>query len=340
MEQQTKNLINRAVETLAQATGIKVVHQANAPKAGNVYPDGLVRIDYKDMHWDFAIQAKARVTRATVAMEKGQPTLPGQDRILITEYTTPPMADLMKTIGLFFMDTAGNAYINKPPLYVFIKGNKPPENVKAVPTKRLFKPAGLKVVFALLNNPEMVNRPYRQVAAMTDVALGTVDWIFRDLKEMGFLLEMGKRKRKITNPLTLLKRWVEAYPEQLRPKLGLARFKADNPDWRKHVDITGYNACWGGEVAAAKLTKQLRPEKVIIYAPEPPGKLIIEQKLRKTTAGDIEILKPFWRFDHEFDAFGIAPPLLVYADLMATGDDRNIETAEIIYDNYLAQPDR
>jgi hypothetical protein len=93
-------------------------------------------------------------------------------------------------------------------------------------------------------------------------------------------------------------------------------------------------------VAAAKLTKQLKPEKVIIYAPEPPGKLIIEQKLRKTTAGDIEILKPFWTFDHEFDALGIAPPLLVYADLMATGDDRNIETAEIIYDNYLAQPDR
>ncbi len=340
MEQQTKNLINRAVETLAQTTGIKVVHQANVPKAGNVYPDGLVRIDHKDMRWDFAIHSKARVTRATVAMEKMKPTLPGQDCILVTEYATPPMADLMKEIGVLFMDTAGNAYINKPPLYVFIKGNKRPENLKPAPMKRLFKPAGLKVVFALLNHPEMVEWPYRRIADRTDVALGTVDWIFRDLKEMGFLLEMGKRKRKITNPLTLLKRWVEAYPEQLRPKFGLGRFKADAPDWWKDIDITGYNACWGGEVAAAKLTSQLKPEKVIIYAPEPPGRLIIEQKLRKTTAGDIEILKPFWRFDHEFAALGIAPPLLIYADLMATGDDRNIETAEIIYDNYLAQPDR
>jgi hypothetical protein len=206
--------------------------------------------------------------------------------------------------------------------------------------KRLFKPAGLKVVFALLNHPEMVEWPYRQIADRTDVALGTVDWIFRDLKEMGFLLELGKRKRKMTNPLTLLKRWVEAYPEQLRPKLGLGLFKADDPDWWKDVDITGCSACWGGEVAAAKLTRQLKPEKVVIYAPEPPGKLIIEKKLRKTTAGDIEILKPFWTFNHECDALGIAPPLLVYADLMATGDDRNIETAEIIYDNYLAQLDR
>ena len=340
MEEQAKNLINRAVATLTQTTGIKVVHQVKAPRAENAYPDGLVRIDHKDMHWDFAIKAKARVTRATVAMEKTKPTPPAQDRILVTEYATPPMADLMRTIGLFFMDTAGNAYINKPPLYVFIKGNKRPENLKPAPTKRLFKPAGLKIVFALLNHPQMVNRPYRQIAARTDVALGTVDWIFRDLNEMGFLIEMGKRKRKITNPLILLKRWAEAYPEQLRPKLGLARFKADDPDWWKDVDITDYNACWGGEVAAAKLTRQLKPEKVIIYAPEAPGKLIIEKKLRKATTGEIEILKPFWQFDHEFDALGIVPPLLVYADLMDTGDDRNIETAEIIYDHYLAQPDR
>jgi len=77
MEQQTKNLINKAVETLAQTTGIKVVHQANGPKTKNIHPDALFRIDYKDMHWDFAIQAKARMTRATVAIEKVQPTLAG-----------------------------------------------------------------------------------------------------------------------------------------------------------------------------------------------------------------------------------------------------------------------
>lgn len=340
MERQIKNLINRAMEMFAQTTGMKMTHQAKAPNGRNDYPDGLVRIDHKDMHWDFAVQAKTRVTRATVAMEKAQLTTLEQDCLLVTEYVTPPMADRMKTIGLFFMDTAGNAYLNKPPLYVFIKGNKPPENVKAAPIKRLFKPAGLKVIFALLNMPKMVDWPYRQIAAMTDVALGTVDWILKDLKEMGFLLEMGGRKRKIIHLLTLLKRWVEAYPEQLRPKLGNERFKADQPDWWKDVDITKYAACWGGEVAAAKVTKQLKPEKVIIYAHEIPGKLIIEKKLRKTTGGDIEILKPFWKFDHEFINLGIVPPLLVYTDLIATGDDRNIETAGIIYDNYLAQPDR
>jgi hypothetical protein len=273
-------------------------------------------------------------------MEKIQPTRPREDRILFTTYAAPPMADLMKEVGLFFMDTVGNAYINKPPLYVFIKGNKPPEKIKTAPVKRLFKPAGLKVVFALLNAPDMANLSYRQIAAMTDVALGTVDWIFRDLKDMGFLIEMGKRKRKLTNRETLQKRWVEAFPDQLRPKLVIERFNADDPEWWKDVNLLDYDMCWGSEVAAAKLTGHLKPGKVVIYGKALPGKLIIQNKLRKADRGNIEILKPFWKFDHTLADLGITPPLLIYADLMSTGDDRNIETAGLIYDNYLARPNR
>lgn len=335
-----EDLINKVMEKFGQTTGMTVVRQAKVPKVGTHAPDGLVRIQYENECLDFTVQAKTRITRATIAIEKAQQAEHTEDCILVAEYVTPPLADLMREKGLFFMDLAGNAYINKPPIYVFVKGNKLTEELKPAAIKRLFKTAGLKVVFALLDAPERVNLPYRQLADMTDVALGTVDWIFGDLKEMRFLVDMGRRRRQMTNLLNLLKRWVEAYPDQLRPKLGIERFKADHPDWWQDVDILNYNACWGGEVAAARITKRLKPEKIIIYAPELPGKLIIEKKLRKTTTGDIEILKPFWKFDHQLMNEGIVPPLLVYADLMATGDDRNMETAGIIYDRYLAQPDR
>jgi hypothetical protein len=334
------DLINKAMKKFGQTTGLTVVRQEKDPKAGEHAPDGLVRIQNENKHWDFTIEVKTRITRTTVAVEKAQQAEHIEDRILVTKYVPPPLADLMKDMGLFFMDLAGNAYINKPPFYVFVKGNKLAEELRPAATKRLFKTAGLKVVFTLLCAPDIANLPYRRIAGMTDVALGTVEWIFRDLKEMGFLMEMGRRKRRMTNLLALQKRWVEAYPDQLRPKLGIERFKADHPDWWQDIDIAIYNACWGGEVAAARLTKLLKPEKVIIYAPEPPGKLIIENKLRKTATGNIEILKPFWKFDHQLMDKGIVPPLLVYADLMATGDDRNMEMAGIIYDRYHAQPDR
>jgi hypothetical protein len=336
MKQKINGLIEIALEMFEQTTGLKAVCQDKLLNETK-YPDGLVRIDHQDMQWIFAIQAKPRVTRATVAIEKTEMMNFPEERLLVTDYVTPPMADLMKKMDMFFMDTAGNAYINKPPLYVFIKGNKLPERVKTAPQKRLLKPSGLRVVFALLNNPDMVDWPYRDVAKAADVALGTVGWIFRDLREMGFLIEIDRRKRRVTNFQKLLNRWVEAYPDQLRPKLLIDRFNADHHDWWKEVNIMEHHGCWGGEVAAAKLTQHLKPEKIIIYANEPPGKLIIENKLRKANGGNVEILKPFWKFEHEFADRGIAPPLLVYADLMATGDDRNIETAGIIYDRYLVQ---
>jgi len=335
MKQEIKGLIATALKMFEQNTGLQAAYQDKLLEEAK-YPDGLVRIDHQNMQWVFAVQAKRRVTHAAVTIQQAEGMNLKQECILVTDYVTPPMADLMKKLDMFFMDTAGNAYINKLPLYVFIKGNKLPERGKTRPQRRLLKPTGLRVVFALLNNRDMVNWPYRDVAKTVDVALGTVGWIFRDLREMGFLLEMGGRKRRVTNLQTLLRRWVEAYPDQLRPKLVIDRFKADHHDWWKEVNIVEHHACWGGEVAAAKLTQHLKPEKAVIYANEPPGKLIIENKLRKASDWDVEILKPFWKFKHEFADQGIAPPLLVYTDLMATGDDRNIETAGIIYDKSFA----
>lgn len=33
----------------------------------------------------------------------------------------------------------------------------------------------------------------------------------------------------------------------------------------------------------------------------------------------------------------LAPALLVYADLVATGDERNLKTAQLLYDRYFAR---
>lgn len=51
----------------------------------------------------------------------------------------------------------------------------------------------------------------------------------------------------------------------------------------------------------------------------------------------MEILTPFRTLGWELAESGFVPPLLIYADLMATDDARAIEAAETIYDNYLAR---
>ena len=53
--------------------------------------------------------------------------------------------------------------------------------------------------------------------------------------------------------------------------------------------------------------------------------------------GPVVILDRFWRFEVEWEFPNVVPPVLIYADLLATGDDRCRETAGMVYDKYLAK---
>ena len=85
-------------------------------------------------------------------------------------------------------------------------------------------------------------------------------------------------------------------------------------------------------MAAAYLTNYLRPDTVTIYTKQPIGRLVLKNKLKKDPDGNVEVLNAFWNFQHFNLNNNLVPPILVFADLMATGDTRNIETAGMIYD--------
>ncbi|GAG69268.1 unnamed protein product, partial [marine sediment metagenome] len=217
----------------------------------------------------------------------------------------------------------------------FVKGNKPLDIFCHAPLKRVFRPTGLKVIYAFLCNPGLENKTYRNIAEVADVALGTVSWIIRDLKEMGYLLDMGKRGYKLIKKEDLLNRWVINYPEKLRPKLVLGHFRGPN-GWWKQKTLNPIYAQWGGEVAAAKLMKYLKPQVITIYTTlQQLNPLLIENRLKKDPEGDIEILNRFWIPLEMWQYEDMVHPILIYADLMATGNKRNIETARMIYEKYL-----
>jgi len=260
--------------------------------------------------------------------------------ILVTRQVTEVMANRLRENGIQFMDETGNAYINHPPLYIFIRGNKNPPRTKVPTIGRVFKRTGIRVLYALLCNPGLENRPYRTIAAKADVALGTVNWVMRELKELGFLLEMGKgrgRKIRLNNKERLLERWITAYAEQLRPKLILGRYRGA-AGWWKGVELDPELAQWGGEVAGATLTSHLNPQEVTVYVDKDNlAEVLIPHKLKKDPEGHVELLQRFWRPDAIEANRDMVHPLLVYADLMATANQRNLETARMIYDQHIVQ---
>jgi hypothetical protein len=312
---------------------IKNIKPLRAPR---LRADYLLRIVIKGKEIKYYAEIKANVTKADkllLMMRKGEFDHP---LLLVTKYINTQLADELKQNGAEFIDTAGNAFINQPPLYIFVKGNKP-DIVKAPPPKRTFKPAGLKVIYTFLCNPGLENKTYREIAAETGVALGTVDWIMRELKELGFLLDMGKRGQRLIQKENLLQRWVTAYPEQLRPKLTLGRFRGEYGWWQRKT-LDPFKGQWGGEVAAAKLTQYLQPQIITIYtAPQELDQLLIKNRLKRDQTGDVEILKRFWKPTEIWKYEDLVHPILIYADLLATGNERNIETAKMIYDQHIVQ---
>jgi len=247
------------------------------------------------------------------------------------------MAYELKKMDIPFIDHAGNAYINEPPLLIFIKGNKPADKYRLEQPARTFRPAGLQVIFALLCNPGLENAPFREIANKATVALGTVGWVMYDLRRTNYLMDLHPRKRRLTRKENLLNRWATAYPEQLRPKKMLGRFRADKQDWQKYAEMKDIKGLWGGELAANILTKYLKPQIYTIYAKLPIGRFLLKNKLKKDINGDIEILNIFWEFGRDRLNNELVPPLLIYADLLATGDARNIETARIVYERELTR---
>ena len=332
-----QEILKKALAKFEKVTKITAAGDLKADLQGT---DAIIRINWQNMEWNFFAEIKPVFTRAMIGgtIQQMMRLLP-EKGLLITRYITPQIADTLKELGIPFIDTVGNAYINAPPLLVFIKGNRPAQMHREKLPTRAFGPTGLRVVFALLCNPGLEKATFREIAKVAEVALGTVGWVMGDLRQIGHLADMGKRGRLLVLKEKLLRRWVTAYPEQLRPKKMLGRYKAPDPDWWKDAELPPLQVYWGGETAATKLIKYLKPQVATIYARnlEPLTKWLVKNRLKKDPYGDIEILRKFWKFDHNWRYEALVHPLLIYADLIATGDPRNIETAEIIYENELAR---
>jgi hypothetical protein len=342
-----QNIIHRALEELAKETGLRAkVLRWEAPLGKNHLPfDAVIEIANQHHAHQFAAEVKVNIDRYAVLLHLRHFAAHGAETaklpfVIVTTFVTPQAAEQCRKLDLCFLDTAGNAYLKTPDLHVYVTGKKRPHDLAAGAEEgRAMTPAGLRILFTFLCDFRLLNAKYREIATAARVALGTIGPVIRDLEIRKHitpvLTNMPGNKRRILDPERLFREWVTAYPTRLRPKLNTRRFRAREPNWTQGLDLTPYRAYWGGEVAAARLTHYLAPQMATVYAQDPTTRLILGQKMKADINGDVELLNVFWN-PEQLPRFGdVVPPILAYADLMTTTDGRNIETAKIIYDEYI-----
>lgn len=339
-----RHVLEQALAAFQEATGLNTQILRLEPEVPNAArADTVIEIAFHGGAERFQVEIKQADRFATLGQIQQQlGRLPGLG-LWVAPKIANDMADKCRELGLHFIDAQGNAYINTPCAFVFIKGQR--RRGEGVGDLQKAPRAGtataLRVMFALLCEPALMNAPYREINQAAGVALGVIGGVFDDLNTRGYTTGGDKRgARRLLERKKLMDEWVTNYPIKLRPKLNPRRFRANDPDWWKQVDITHYEAQWGGEIAADKLTQYLKPATTTIYLHGQDKRknltrLVADNKLRAAPDGDIEVLDAFWHLP-DTDAKDTVPPLLVYADLLEMLDPRADETVRMIHEQFLA----
>ena len=217
-----------------------------------------------------------------------------QNFLLVAEKLYPKVKKELRENQVNYLESNGNVYINKDDIFFYIDTNKTIKNQKEK-GNRAFTKTGLKVVFNFLLNPQLINQTQRDIADVTNVALGNIPLIINGLLENNFILKLNKNEYVINNYEELLNKWITEFQQTLRPTIFKQRFSFQNKnqDWRE-LQLNIEKTVWGGEPAGDIITNHLRPEKFILYTKETVKDLMINYRLMPDDEGDIWVYEKFW----------------------------------------------
>ncbi|WP_426594909.1 type IV toxin-antitoxin system AbiEi family antitoxin [Cellulomonas sp. McL0617] len=326
--------VNVLLEDVAEALlDVGVTVMLTRPPVGNAEANTHVTLD---------AGARGRVTyptevkmghldprRATaMALSHERPLL------LIARHISDSVAEILTARGVDYADAVGNVRLAWDRMLVDVRGRRPQAAPNGRPrdatAARAFTRSGVMVVFALLSWPDLAARPVREIAAVSDAAVGTVHTVIHELTAAGYLRD-GAAGRTLNRAGELLDRWAEAYAINLSRKLPIASFALPDLDRLPELeaDLQADGAQIGGELAASRIDPHLYPETSTFYVNAVPTPLVARYRMRRDDdAGSVLLRRRFWH--RPDDTSALVPSPLIYADLVSSGDPRQREHAERI----------
>lgn len=253
--------------------------------------------------------------------------------LVVGDRITERSGEQFRQAGANYLDSAGNAFINVGSLYVDIRGRRHPapdtpphESHGSRGGVNLFSAKRAQVIFAILAWDGVLTSPLRDIARTAGVALGQVSQTIDLLEQYDYLLPRRRFAPGGRRALTDL--WSAAYPSGLGARIRSFPFSGDFSDLEPKtlaIHVTGESA----------VPQYISPTTFSFYADEPPAELALERGWRSEHQSPNIFYRPkFWsRPDDDEPGLRTVPPLLIYADLLASGDSRQREAAFQLMDD-------
>lgn len=329
-----QQIVSQAVEGFEQATDLRASWIASRLDADKGF-DGYLEIDTGSKLVRLVAQVK-RWAMAHQLTELSQVRKPKSGTLLLAEHIPDALKHTLRQSHQNYLDGAGNCYINEAGVLLVVQGRKLAP--KPVVAKQPFGKRGLRVLFALLIQPDAINLNVRELAEQSGVSVGTAQHTLDYLKKSGYVVLIDVKRKKLTNTEKLREQWVSRYATTLKPSLSLGRFRLPKSltpaDWQQLTLQPG--TYWSGEPAADALTNDLRPATLTLYTDQNRAGLLKTYRLLPDPDGPVEVNQVFWKGQAEITDVPTVPSLLIYADLSAIDDPRTTEIAQRIYRDYIA----
>jgi hypothetical protein len=355
-------LFQKCLLFLEALPNIKATIQGEPYFSSEVLADGELIISTSDKTAHYICEIKTGITNEIVEQvaeyfaNLGKRLNGKQRPLLVTRNLSSLVVDRLLERNIEFIDVDGNIYLNSSDIYIAVRNQTTKD--KDTTNKSLeITVSVLQVIYFILKDPSIIagDENYWDINRylVGGITPKTLKNTLGKLEKLDYI----KRTRKgyeIIDYVKLFERWELGYAERLHSKLLIGKFRhigsrnfSDIEDELKlnaHKD--GYLI--GGELAASIMTQYLRPVGAILYIRKTFNYLPLAVKLRlkPDPDGNIEFHQ---EFDTQHDLFALNDlfpkggfnnlihPLLVHAELVRTGDSRLKETAQLIFNKYIAE---
>jgi hypothetical protein len=326
--------IYQAIEILQSTTGLDI----RVLEIPGLHHDGYLKIRTDEGHFiELPYDVKTPIDRRDQLLRFKTYQ---SGALLITRSVSSAMAEQCRELNIQFIDYAGNCFIRQRGMYIFISGAKDTTKASQV-AERGLTPAALRVVFAILTQPSLLNSNVRRIAEVSLVSHGAAGAALVILEERGFFTNTRTGGRVLSMPERWLDAWTEGYLGRIRPKLEKHRMSSPmslsealhRVEAIARISTYSREITLGGEAAAAYHNMGLKPGAITVYIDLKDSNLMRhiakDLMLRRDVEGKIEVVNIFWN-TQELQCFPTVPNALIYADLVGTGDERAMEIASYL----------
>ena len=257
---------------------------------------------------------------------------PDTPSLLFTEYVTPGVGEVLRELGICYVDVAGNAWVRGPGLLAWVEGKRRVSAPRTNPKPTT--PGALQLVYLLLKDAHWCSRPYREMAEHTGLALGTIGWIMNTLIHSGHVARTSTG-RVLKSPERLHAEWEEHWYDRLRPRLAPTTCigKRDPGFERLMNSVSETQGCFiGGELGVTQLLGGVEPTTATIHVPPGSARDCMQAlTLLPNRDGNIQLVETFGS-ENRWDAGRgttpnspsrpLADPLLLRAEVLSSNDQR------------------